>query len=296
MKPEHPSQESRQLRAIAQDLCQSCPPELGIEILVSGSVGWGTADADSDLDLEFWVEQLPDAETALNWLAEAGATDILPDEDPESDQIHMICRFRDRWVEASWVDIHAKQRDIKGVLTADRICRMDLVQAGNIVHAVPVRTAGNLSKWQHSLSTYPEGLQERIIQSAAQFWKFPHHIKMLWILVRRGEWLGLYTWLMADLSDALRILFAINRQWETDWKHLKIAVPGLQTKPERLLERLEQIFTEPQIEERVSITLQLLVDILDLVPPQIDVSLQKENIQSSLKAHGTSRSSMQGEL
>ena len=55
MKPEHPSQESRQLCAIAQNLCQSCPPELGIEILISGSVGWGTADADSDLDLEFWV-------------------------------------------------------------------------------------------------------------------------------------------------------------------------------------------------------------------------------------------------
>jgi hypothetical protein len=57
---------------------------------------------------------------------------------------------------------------------------------------------------------------------------------------------------------------------------------------------LEQLFTEPQFERRVSITLQLLVDILDLVPPQIDVTLQKENIKHSLKAHGTSLTSAQG--
>jgi hypothetical protein len=194
------------------------------------------------------------------------------------------------------VDIHAKQRDIKSVLTADRIGRVDLVQAGNVVHAVPVRTAGNLSKWQQRLSTYPQGLQQRIIHSAAQFWKFPHRIEMLWVLVHRREWLGLYTWMMADLSDALRILFAINRQWETDWKHLNHAIPGLQTKPERLLERLEQLFTEPQFERRVSITLQLLVDILALVPPGIDLTLQKENILSSLEAHGTSDTRTQGDL
>ena len=64
---------------------------------------------------------------------------------------------------------------------------------------------------------------------------------MLRTLARRQELLGLSTWLMADPSDALWILFAINRQWEVDWKHLRSVNQALYVKPIHLVERVDDI-------------------------------------------------------
>jgi len=74
------------------------------------------------------------------------------------------------------------------------------------------------------------------------------------------------------MHSMLRILFAINQQWEPDWKWLHVETEQLTIKPERLLESIDEIFTISQGEQRVARYLLLLRDVLALVPPQYDVA------------------------
>ncbi len=61
-------------------------------------------------------------------------------------------------------------------------------------------------------------------------------------LIRRNEILGLHERLVRDVHNVLRILFAINRQWEPDWKWARAATGELSIKPDRLAERINAIF------------------------------------------------------
>jgi hypothetical protein len=144
---------------------------------------------------------------------------------------------------------------------------------------------GGLKSLQELLSTYPEAVRDQVIREASAFWGYPHRVEMLWILARRKEVLGLATWLLADISDALRILFAINRKWEMDWKHLHKAGMELAVQPGGLTERIDQVFTASPLERRVAVAMHLILDILRLVPPEVDVSKALANIQRSLAAN-----------
>ena len=88
------------------------------------------------------------------------------------------------------------------------------------------------------------------------------------------------------MQTACNLLFAINHQWEPDWKWLRGELDHLAIKPGHLLERLDGIFLEPHLEQRVARALLLLHDVLELVPEQYDVTRVRANVQQSLHDHG----------
>jgi hypothetical protein len=51
--------------------------------------------------------------------------------------------------------------------------------------------SGYLEKWRALLSDYPDKLQADIIADSTAFWRFPHHLDMLWTLAARQELVGL---------------------------------------------------------------------------------------------------------
>jgi len=269
----------------AKEIVPHCPSHLGEEIVIIGSVAWGIADADSDIDLELWVYAPPPLEEARAWLEAAGAVNLLPNIDPDLGALEIVCRYRGIWLEANWQIIRDKEEMFRAISAGKDTRRSHLAQASNVVHAVPLRSVGILGRWRGLLSHYPDTLQKRIIEDAAEFWTFPHRVEVLWTLARRRELLGLTTWLMADVSDALRILFAINRQWEMDWKQLEAACATLAIKPDQLIERINCVLSAEPLERRVEASLQLILDILDLVPPSCDVASAISNIRQSLRAH-----------
>jgi hypothetical protein len=283
--PKGTSQDSQTLYEVAKELASLCPPHLGEEIIVIGSVAWGIADADSDVDLEFWVRHPPSLQEAMAWLEEAGAVSLIPNTDPDLGVLEIVCRYQGIWLEANWQMTKDREELVQAVLAGKNTNRVHLAQAWNVVHAVPLRSTGIWEKCQRLLSRYPDVVQERVIASASEFWTFPHRVEVLWTLARRHELLGLTTWLMADVSDALRILFAVNRQWEMDWKHLQAACETLATKPDRLIDRINHVFSAVQLEQRVETSLLLILDILDLVPSSYDVTSAATNIRESLCSH-----------
>jgi hypothetical protein len=282
--PENCSPASQNLFALAVELAASCPSRLGKEILVTGSVSWGIADQYSDLDLEFWVEAIPEYSQCLDWLLNAGVSQAKVSELSEVG-MHIIGAYRETWVEFGWRKIQHIDTIVQEISSSETTARSRLVHGWNICHAVSLRGTGRLEEWQARLSVYPEKLRGDIIIDSAAFWSFPHHLDMLWTLAERRELMGLDEWMFADLQDALRILYALNRQWEPDWKNITAASACLEQKPPRLDERIRQIFTEMPPERRIRTLLELILEILGLVPDGIDIRYAVENIENNLQKH-----------
>ncbi len=277
------SKRTQELIDIANELVRECPKRLGQEVLIIGSVGMGIADDDSDIDLELWVDEIPDFEDAIEWIKRLFLADIIKENEKIPGEVAIVFRYEETWVEINWQKISEKEELVKRVLTGDSISRLENNQIFSIHNAIVLRTAGLIDKIRKQLSNYPDEIRAMIIKSSTAFWNYPHRVEMLWGLARREEILGLTTWLQADIEDTLRILFAINRQWETDWKHINHVGQYLEKKPNQLSERIHEVFSHVDLEKRVSTAQLLILDVLQLVPKKFDVSKAIENIQQSLE-------------
>jgi hypothetical protein len=111
---------------------------------------------------------------------------------------------------------------------------------------------------------------------------FPHRVAARRTLIQRGEQLPLAERLVRDIHDVLRILFAINREWEPGWKWIQASTQRLRIQPDRLVERINEVFAVPQPEQSVAICTQLIYDTLLLVPAPYDVTRVLAIIQESL--------------
>jgi tRNA nucleotidyltransferase/poly(A) polymerase len=72
--------------------------------------------------------------------------------------------------------------------------------------------------------------------------------------------------LVDDATRVSRIVFALNRVWPPTTKRLADRVAALQTKPERLAERIEEALTEPDPRRAVLLMTELQADTVALAP------------------------------
>ncbi len=283
------SEASRIRYKIAHELAQLCPPALGQEIVLTGSTSQGIADEASDIEQVFYVDAVPSLEEREIWLYEADATEIISDTEPIRDgSIWTTCCFRDIWIEAGWQAITLHEKNLQDILAGNIIDHRLLKLADIISHAVPLRSQGLLAKWQQELAHYPDGLPERLIADATELWMFPHTAAVRWALIRRGDLSSLAERLLRDIYNILRILFALNRRWEPEWKWIEYVSANLAIKPGRLVERINEVFSVPLLKRNVAVCMQLICDTLLLVPPQYDVTRALNTIRGDhIKMGGT---------
>jgi hypothetical protein len=268
-------------------MTQRCPPELGREIVLTGSVSRGVADDCSDIEQVFYVDTLPSPDERARWLHRLGATHIMHDSDPiEDSSIWSTFLFQEIWVETGWQSLSVHEENLRTILAGEVLEHGKLTLAEVIGHAVPLRSDGFLSKWQQQLASYPPILIPKLIRSATELWAFPHIIDARWTLAQRNERHALAGRLVADTYNVLRILFALNQQWEPDWKWLQYATRSLGCKPERLFERINSMLFLSTPQQSITTCLQLMRDTLLLVPAPYDTSQALTNIQQSQAKHG----------
>lgn len=270
---------------LARELTRLCPPDLGQVVALTGSASRGVADEGSDAELNFWVDEQPDRATLLDWLRRAGATDVILDDTPLADgSLWATSLFKGVWFETGWQRIRDMGALVRRLSAGEVVDHEQLAHAPMILHAAGLRDSGALEDWRDSLRDYPEGLQARLI-SGAGAWALPNVIEARWALARRGERVALAERLVWDAHNVLRVLHALNKQWEPDWKWIKMTVAALETKPDRLGERIDGIFASPQTERTVAHCLELILDTLALVPPPYNIGRARQTIEESLRGH-----------
>lgn len=286
MLPSPTTEESRMRLELSQRLCQACPVPLGREIAVTGSVARGTADAASDLELNAWVDDLPPADVRRDWLQSVGGTDIVLDREETGDgTVWSHVHFHGVLVEIGWQPLAAVPQEVDALLRGEVTDHRALLKAWVIEHAVPLRSRGAIGQWKHRLACYPDAVEAALIADACDAWRFRHILDSGWSLARRGERLAVTGHVCRDVQNVLRVLFALNRRWEPDWKWMEFVTRDLRHVPIGFHERVARALAEEGLSRKVAPTLELVADTLALVSERHDVSGVAASVRRSLEEH-----------
>jgi hypothetical protein len=247
------------LRTIAQGIADALPSTVD-EVVLTGSVSRGVADDISDIEMLIVSQGELDLEDCLLLAAASGVTD-LGTWGRQDVPTRRVSGYRDGApVELIWWSRANAESAIDDIFTSDLSATADAIANG-----VALRTSGLLPQWQQRLRHYPDELAGARIEDAALKWGGFHAAGLL-TLLRPGERLALFEWMVDDASRVVRIVFALNRVWQPTLKRLSDRVAALPHKPERLVERIEEALTEPDPRRGLLVMTELQAETVGLAP------------------------------
>lgn len=280
------SEESRLRLNLSRRICDSCPIDLGREIAMTGSAANGIADARSDVELNLWVDHPPNARARRDWLESVGCEDIVLDREQSGDgTVWSHLKFSGMLVELGWQPIQVVPKEIDSLLRGNVIDHWALIKAWVLETAIPLRSGGAIGAWKTRLAQYPEALQVTLTSAASRDWRFPHILDARWSLAERGERYAVTRQACSDLQQIFRILFAVNRRWEPEWKWLRSITKDLNDLPVDFHTRVDGILIETDLSLVVKHTLELAADVLLLASHDCGASEAAANIRRSLSMH-----------
>ena len=217
---------SLELQQLARRVADALPPEV-TDVVLTGSTSHGLADADSDVELLVVSERLPE-ELPLG---------DLDSWDPGIEGAMWYGGFFEgEFVELIWwPPAHVEER-VGAIAVGSIVDHQRLRTAEAIVNGIPLRGERH-AVWVGRLARYPDGLAAAIVADAVLDWF--DQSRSYRSLLREGDALVLAQRLAQDAEQILRVVFALNEEWEPGWKRLPQRLEALAVKPERLAERVD---------------------------------------------------------
>jgi hypothetical protein len=273
-------------RELAARLAASCPPELGQAIIITGAVARGVADRYSDVELRFLVDEIQPISIYQDWLRSAGGL-VEPEHDAERLTGTAVKSWHDGvLIGAFWQPWSALEATLGMILRAEIDDHPTLTEAWRIGGALAVRAHERLTAWQERLKEYPDALREQLVMATAATWTdpawWPASVVTIWPLVASDARLAVLERITRYLERGLRIVFALSRSWEPDYRWLASEAQRLTVKPGELVSRLNSALTLEHPRESVRTCLALLIDILTLASEEYDVLAAREQVKQAL--------------
>ena len=251
---------SLELRQLAQRIADALPP-VAEEIVLTGSVSRGAADAVSDIEMLIVTAEPLDLATCFEHARRIGL-ESLDTWGPQGTPASKVFGYLEGVpVELIWWPREYAEASVAGLLAGDESSAADAISNG-----VPLRTAGLLERWQEQLRDYPEEVAAARIESAALTWG-GYAPEGMFTIARPGERLSCVERLLDDALRVLKIVYALNRVWQPTTKRLAPRVAELSVKPDRLGERIEEALTEPDLIRALLVMNELQLETVLLAPP-----------------------------
>jgi hypothetical protein len=276
---------SHALLAIAREMTDACPSELGLEIALAGSVARGWADEHSDIELNFWVEMIePWRGARTEWLTGLGAENIHQYEDwHENGSRWLEFDYKGVAVEAGWHAINVCDSLLRRIVAGE----VDDMSAGflaeSLHHSTTLRDGEHLRRWRSCLAVYPGAVQRLKIESGLKGWRqYYRWFELDLAFLLRPEPALIAQRIDVSIRNCMRILFAVNQQWEPDQgKWIVRWSETLELKPDRLADRIYAIYAQPLARESYADLLSLVDETLMLVPAEYNVSPDRVRVAST---------------
>jgi len=254
------TERSDQLRDLARRVADALPAEVVEEVVVTGSVSRGVADELSDIEMLI-VTPEPLELTACFEHARAAGLEELDTWGPQGGPAQRVFGYREGVpIELVWWSRQHADSTVDAIHAGGPASSAEAIANG-----IALRTTGSLSRWQARLDDYPDELAAAQIEAAALTWGGYAPAGMLTI-ARPGERLARAERMVDDASRVLQIVFALNRVWLPTSKRLAARLEPLAVKPERLAERLEDAFAEPDPRRALLGLTELQLETVALAP------------------------------
>ena len=260
-----PTDRTRELCELAERIALAFPPVVE-EVVLTGSVSRGVADAVSDIEMLVVTSEPLELEECFEH-ARAAGLEQLDTWGPQGTETKRVFGYREGVpIELVWWSHDLAQRSVDAILAGEPSGSGDA-----LVNGVAVKSAGLLEDWQERLRAYPDEVAAARIEDAALTWG--GYAPEGWLtLLRPGERVALVERLLDDATRVLQIAYALNRVWPPTTKRLAARVEELAIKPERLAERIEEALTQPDPRSAALTMNELQLETVGLVPsgPNID--------------------------
>jgi hypothetical protein len=253
------TERSKQLQDLAQRVVDTIPLDVAEEAVLTGSVSRGVADEVSDIEMLLVTPEQLELAACFDHARAAGLED-LDTWGAQGGPTRRVSGMREGvpleliW----WSREHAAS-------AVDAIFRGEISSADAIANGIALRTSGLLARWQERLSHYPDELAAARIEDAALTWGGFAAAGLL-TLARPGELLSRTERMMDDAARVLSIVYALNRVWQPTHKRLASRVASLAVRPDRLAERIEEAFSEPDPRRALLVMTELQADTVALAP------------------------------
>jgi predicted nucleotidyltransferase len=259
------TEQTIELRAVAQRVADALPAEVAEEVVVTGSVSRGVADDVSDIEMLIVTpSQLELAECYEH--ARAAGLEDLDSWGPQGGPTRRVSGYLDGVpLELIWWSRELAEASIDAIFRGDVTSSADAIANG-----MALRTSGALARWQARLAEFPDDLAARVIEEAALTWGGFTPAGLLTI-ARPGETLSRLERMVDDSLRVLRMVYAMNRVWPPTAKRLAARAATLSLKPERLAERIEEALSEPDPRRALLVMTQLQADTVALAPDSPNV-------------------------
>lgn len=273
MLPANATPRSHQLASIAQAIAERAPTAVS-EIILEGSVARGLADGFSDIELQFFSEQVPPAEemiTIMKAMGFRGEPLIRHNEaghkliDDEYDHVR---------IELGWRSFTYEAEQLDGVM--DRIGGDLFVnEAYKWPDAIPLCDGPHIRQSKALFDLYPDSIRNKYIQPVLNEWRNslndPIDTLGRWKDAYRHAWFYLLKTHWIDLLPLLRIIFAYNRVWEPVAKWWHAVDPKLTYKPDNLVERINDVLSNPNPVARIDQFSRLQLETLHIIKAEYEV-------------------------
>ena len=254
-----------ELRALAERIAAALPPVVE-EVVITGSVSRGVADDVSDIEMLVVTRESLELERCFEH-ARAAGLEQLDTWGAQGTDTKRVFGYRDGVpIELIWWSREPAEQSVAAIVAGEPSGSGDALANG-----IAIRSAGLLEDWRRRLADYPDEVAARRIEEAALTWG--GYAPEGWLtVIRPGERVALVELLYDDAMRVLRIVYALNRVWEPTTKRLAARLDELPVKPERLAQRIEEAFTEPDLTRAALLMKELQLETAELAPsgPNID--------------------------
>ncbi len=236
--------ETEHLRARARQVLEATTSRIPIRAaLLAGSAGRGNADRFSDLDLLFYVDEVPTNEAIAEVRRAVGGIEPLKRHEPTDYWNGEEFRLDGIRTEVSFTTVEHTEGELDELLIqlVDVASPRQKVLSG-IAEGLPLSGQALIGRWKTRLREYPEPFRREMIRRHWNF--FP-----LWYygeaMARRDSELWRLDVLLDDAFNLLGVLAGLNRLYfaRFELKRMRDFVAKMELAPPSLADRIEGLFS-----------------------------------------------------
>ncbi len=259
------TERSRTLRTRAGRVAALLPEHVE-DVVLTGSAARGMADDLSDIELLVISDSLPDElpfDERQSWSPGVEGA-MWYGGLFEGEKVELV------W----WTPAYAEER-VRAIAAGEIVDHARLRTAEAVVQGITLR-GDRHADFCARLARYPDGLAARIVDDVTDDW-------VDWVdsqrsNLRDGDALMLAQAVVEAAEGILRIVFALNEEWEPGWKRLAARVEPLAVKPDRLAERIDAAIRTLDLQSMRA----LAAETLTLAPPTEKTPLARERLLEPL--------------